>query len=250
MQRYFIQEQMSSKQLILSNDIFHHSIHVMRQKIDDQFIIVDKNQKSYLMKITQITSTEVTVELVKQLSERSELPVSITIACAFPKGDKLEWITQKGTELGVSGILAYPSQFSVVRWDEKKQYKKTQRLQKIAQEASEQSHRLVVPKVKFYSTFLSFLADFKDFDHILVAYEESAKQGEKAGLVQTFQQVQKGERILVIFGPEGGFSKEEIHQMTQQKGRTVGLGPRILRAETAPLYVLSACSYALELEKE
>ncbi len=82
---------------------------------------------------------------------------------------------------------------------------------------------------------------------LLIAYEESAKQGELANLAKVFQELTDGSRILAIFGPEGGLAPEEVEAFVEKGGILCGLGPRILRTETAPLYLLSAASYQWEL---
>lgn len=91
------------------------------------------------------------------------------------------------------------------------------------------------------------IAQFDSYDTVLVAYEESAKQGEKSQLAQVLSTCQPGARLCVLFGPEGGFAPQEIEQFLQAGAKLCGLGPRILRAETAPLYLLSAVSYQMEL---
>ncbi len=82
----------------------------------------------------------------------------------------------------------------------------------------------------------------------MIAYEESAKQGEQAQLVQTFQQLTSGQKLLVVFGPEGGLTQKEIENFQEAGGKLCGLGPRILRTETAPFYLLSAASFYYELQ--
>lgn len=94
-----------------------------------------------------------------------------------------------------------------------------------------------------------FLAQLDQFDRIVVAYEESAKEGESAALLQAVSGLEKGAKLLFIFGPEGGLSPAEIESFEAKGSVLAGLGPRILRAETAPLYALSALSVLLELEK-
>jgi 16S rRNA (uracil1498-N3)-methyltransferase len=156
-------------------------------------------------------------------------------------------VVQKGTELGAAGFIGFPAKTSVVKWDAKKLAKKQQRLEKIAQEAAEQSHRQVTPIVELLATEKEFLEKVATYDVIVVAYEESAKQGEHAQLARILQKVEKGTRLLAIFGPEGGLAPQEIETLVAMNGQLCGLGPRILRAETAPFYLLSAASYQLEL---
>ncbi len=248
MQRYFIEEPYDTRQdYELTGEIFHHMIRVMRMKAQDQIYLVFADQTAIVAEVTAVAEDKVIVrEIAKELQEK-ELPVAITIASGYPKGDKLEWIVQKATELGAAAFIGFPAKASVVKWDEKKLAKKQQRLEKIAQEAAEQSQRQVTPPVQLLANSSSFYQLLTDYDYVLVAYEESAKAGETAQLAQLLQKVELGARVLAVFGPEGGILPEEIEKLTAAGGILCGLGPRILRTETAPLYLLSAASYQLEL---
>ena len=86
------------------------------------------------------------------------MPVNVTIACGLPKGDKLDFIVQKGTELGMAGILPFEAERSIVKWDAKKGDKKVERLRKIAKEAAEQCHRTVIPNVASPASFKQLIA--------------------------------------------------------------------------------------------
>lgn len=246
MQRYFI-DQPHQSTIEVSGEPHHHMSRVMRMSVDDQVFLVFKDQIAIKAKITAIDSDKVTLAEVEKESLQRELPIQITIASGFPKGEKLELIVQKGTELGAHGFIAFPGESSVAKWDAKKQQKKRQRLNKIAQEAAEQSHRQALPEVSFASE-KELIASFADYDAVLIAYEESAKQGEQAQLVQTFQALEADQKLLVVFGPEGGLTPNEIEKFQAAGAKLCGLGPRILRTETAPFYLLSAASFYYELE--
>lgn len=246
MQRYFI-DQAYQPTVKISGEAHHHMSRVMRMSTDDQVFLVFNDQTAIKAKIIAINSETVTLEEVEKEQLERELPISITIASGFPKGEKLELIVQKGTELGAQAFIAFPGESSVAKWDAKKQKKKQQRLNKIAQEAAEQSHRQALPTVTFASE-KELITSFADYDAVLIAYEESAKQGEQAQLVQTFQQMQAGQKLLVVFGPEGGLTPKEISAFQAAGGKLCGLGPRILRTETAPFYLLSAASFYYELQ--
>lgn len=246
MQRYFVKEDRPSNGLLhLPKDTAHHFITVMRAENGSQCEIVLANHQAYLAELTDLDTAE--VKIVKPLPTNAELPLEVTIACGVPKTkDKPEIIVQKGTELGADHFIFFESERSISRWMGKKQQKKIDRLQKIAQGAAEQSHRNRIPDVRYVST-LSQLLDQSDADRQVVAWEESAKQGETSKLAQLLHQTHPHEKWLAIFGPEGGLSESEVRQMTDHNVIPVGLGPRILRAETAPLYFMSAISYAIEL---
>ena len=221
----------------------------MRMKPKDRVYLAFSDQQVIIAEIIEITEEKVYLTEIEKEEMEKELPSMITIASGYPKGDKLEWIVQKGTELGAHAFIGFPAKTSVVKWDAKKRKKRQERLIKIAQEAAEQSHRQIAPQVELLDTEKELFTQLSDYDVILVAYEESAKQGELANLAKVLNSVAAGSRILAIFGPEGGLMAEEINQFVDAGAIICGLGPRILRTETAPLYLLSAASYHWELNK-
>ena len=248
MQQYFVNGRAPQGIFQISDkDTAKHMFSVMRLQADDQIVLVFDDGIKRLARV--VDSQSQSVEIIEELADNVELPVSVTIAMGFPKGDKLEFVAQKATELGMVALWAFPADWSVVKWDGKKLAKKEEKLSKIAQGAAEQSKRNVIPQVKLFEKKAAFLAELEQFDKIFVAYEESAKEGETAVLARELSQMKSGEKILFIFGPEGGISPEEIEAFESKGGLKIGLGPRIMRAETAPLYALSSTSYALELMK-
>ena len=207
----------------------------MRMKVEEQFEIVDENSTLAIVELVCLEPFEVRV--IKTLNQKVELPVFTAIAVGLSKGDKLDWIVQKATELGVHEIIPIEMSRNVVKWNKDKASKKTERLQKIAEEASEQSHRLKVPFVSEVMTIDSLIEYTKPYHQKLIAYEEAVKEGETVQL----------EKIVFVFGPEGGIDEKEVAKLQMNEFHTCSLGPRILRAETAPLYALSALSYQCEL---
>ncbi|EJE98564.1 16S rRNA (uracil(1498)-N(3))-methyltransferase [Liquorilactobacillus mali] len=251
MQRYFIDKSEIADELVLPAEIYHHAIRVMRLHVDSQFELVLKTQKVALMRITQVTKEEARAVLINWIETKVELPVHVTIACALSKSDKAEWIVQKGTELGASEFIFFAGEFSVAKWEQKKVAKKVERLSKVALNAAQQSHRTKIPTVQYNQSLTSI--ELSGFDYKLVAYEESAKNGEKSNLFGLTESMKKEitnskqPELLAIFGPEGGISPREVDYMEKNRFVFAGLGPRIMRAETAPLYLLSALSFVIEL---
>jgi 16S rRNA (uracil1498-N3)-methyltransferase len=219
----------------------------MRMQIGDQIICVDQEGKQAVCALAEITDTSVVADVVQWKDEVTELPISITIASGLPKGDKLELIVQKGTELGAHQFLPFSATRSVVKWDEKKAMKKIDRWQKISKEAAEQSHRAFLPEVMSPVSFKELLIRSKDYDYKLVAFEEESRNGETSVFASTLKKMNNGESLLLVFGPEGGLTDEEIKLLKNSDFEVCGLGPRILRTETAPLYALAAISYHFEL---
>lgn len=225
----------------------HHIFTVMRTSVGEKIQLVFEEGKVGLAEV--VSSELCTVRLLKVLDVQTELPVHITVALGFPKGDKLEFISEKATELGASAIWAAPFKWSVAKWDSKKLAKKKEKLDKIVLGAAEQSRRQILPEICFFEKLSELVATFSQFDQVLIAYEESAKAGEQARLAQNMTSLKPGQKVLLLFGPEGGIAPEEIALFEQAGAEIVGLGPRIMRAETAPLYALSAFSTYFDLLK-
>ena len=253
MQRFFTVQkstEFKNEKLLLPQEIFHHAVDVLRMKVDDQFELVTADEKVYQCQLTKVEKHEGQFKIVKAIDREVEMPVKITIVCGVSKGDKAEDIVKKGTQLGAVRFIFLNSRYSVARWKNQKQAKKIKRLQTIALNAAEQSHRNHVPEVKWADSLDDVIAMNADADFKVVAYEESAKQDEKTVLAQIATQAREKDStsLVAFFGPEGGIAPEEINQLTAAGYQCAGLGPRILRAETAPLYLLAALSFATELE--
>lgn len=245
MQRYFVNEFINNR-FYISDEDRHHIVNVMRMGQGDR-LICSVDGKSALCSIEEIADDRVIASVVKWEEGTAELPVRVAIASGLPKGDKLEWIIQKGTELGAAEFIPFAAARSVVKWDQKKAKKKVERWRKIAKEAAEQSHRSLLPEVTDPIDFKALINISAGFDHRLVAYEEDAKEGEASVLSQTLKNIKPRQSLLFVFGPEGGLTKEEVRLLEEHQFQTCGLGPRILRTETAPLYALAAVSYQTEL---
>lgn len=252
MQRYFTKLSEVPADYQLEPQIFHHAIRVMRAKEGQVFELVDQQQRVKLMKLTRVFANQAFAKTLKTSLPQVELPVRVTILAGLIKNSKPDLLIQKATELGAAKIVFFNADFSVAQWKEQKVAKKLVRLQKIAQGAAEQSHRTQVPLINFVTELKKF--DFSKYQFKMAAYEESAKQGERQNLSLIIQKVkqeltrqQTKPSLVAVFGPEGGLSMAEVAYLQRQGCCLSGLGPRIMRAETAPWYLLAALSFALEL---
>ena len=248
--QYFVFREMpalGSEFIIENQQATHHIFTVMRAQMGETFQLVFEGGKVGLVEV--VNPADQSVKLLTELSVHTELPISVTIAVGFPKGDKLDFITEKATELGATNIWSAPFKWSVAKWDSKKLGKKQEKLEKIALGAAEQSRRQIIPDIQLFDHLSKLTEKFAEFDQVLIAYEESAKAGEKSAFGQALTNLSAGEKLLVLFGPEGGVAPEEIQNFEQLGAKAVGLGPRIMRAETAPLYALAALSTYFELLK-
>lgn len=245
MQRYFIEGKIPEDRLVvITGDDAKHIAKVMRQTAGDHLIAVMEGE-AHLAKIVT-ADFDVEVELGEKLETQVELPKKVTIACGLPKGDKLDLITQKATELGMYALLPFSAERSIVKWDSSKSGKKIGRLQKIAKEAAEQSHRTHIPEIHPVQSFKQLMVQAESYDAVIVAYEEEAREGNRTRFAEILKALYDKDSVLIVFGPEGGISESEVAALKNFGAVFTSLGPRILRTETAPLYALAAISCEYE----
>jgi 16S rRNA (uracil1498-N3)-methyltransferase len=249
LQRYFVSNDqfLNEQKVAIVGDDYHHIVRVMRMNVGEKIVCCNENGMTAYCEIEKITNDEVIAAIVEWVEEQTELPINVYIAQGLPKGDKLDFVIQKGTELGAFAFIPFLAARSVVKWDEKKGDKKVERWKRISKEAAEQSHRTKIPSV-YHPMSVNKLIEFSStIDYKIIAYEEEARRGERENLIKVLHEMKRGQSLLAVFGPEGGFSEKEA-ALFQEKGFiSCSLGPRILRAETAPLYLLAAISYQFEL---
>ncbi|PSL45031.1 16S rRNA (uracil1498-N3)-methyltransferase [Salsuginibacillus halophilus] len=247
MQRYFVTpEQFEADQVFITGDDAKHISKVMRLGEGDAIIALDHHGFQGVYQITAVSSSEVTGQLKETLASEAELPVKVTIGQGLAKKDKLETVIQKSTELGAFAIQPFRADHSVVKWDESKADKKLERFEKIAKEAAEQAERSIIPDIYPVQDFNELIASAESFDSCFFVYEQTGRKGEHNTLHEAMQHIPSGGTLFVAVGPEGGFSESEAEAAIAAGFHPVSAGPRILRTETAPLYILSAVSYYFE----
>ena len=244
MPRFFIDPSavLDGKILITGEDA-HHICRVLRMKPGDALTVCDFFNTEYRCTVEETRGDGVLLSVSSSSPSKSEPPFPIALYMALPKGDKMELIIQKATELGVTDIIPFSSAFTVVRLDSQNAEKKRERWQKIARSASEQCGRGRIPTVHLPMTFKNAIADGNTRTGMhLFCYECEEEQTLKS----LFENCPVPEGISFFVGAEGGFSKEEAALAKASGYRSVSLGKRILRCETAPLYLLSALSFFYE----
>ena len=181
MQRYFLKQPIADDIVLTAEqDVFKHFGKVLRARVGSQAEFVSQDQEVVVGEVVAITPTEMTLKVVSRLTENVELPVQVTVIVSPLKNDRSDWFVQKATELGVHRIIFTTMTRTVADW-RKQQLKKAMRLEKIAQAAAEQSHRLMIPTIDFLS-WSEVLSLPKQAG--IVAWEESAREGEVGTLVQ------------------------------------------------------------------
>ncbi len=237
------EDQRTQKGYIISGDDYNHIANVLRMKTGDKFL-VSIGGKSDLCVITEITACEVLCEIEEEDYNDTSLPIEIYLFQGLPKAEKMELIIQKCVELGVEGIYPTVMEHCVVKLDNKKKALKTERWQKIAESAAKQCKRSIIPKIHEPVSFKNAVELLSKMDLFLVPYEnELGMQATKNAL----SRIQKGTKIGILIGPEGGFSQKEIDFCTENGGNKISLGKRILRTETASITAVGMCMLYAEM---
>lgn len=231
MQRYFAKAKQLDKFILYEQDL-HHIKNVMRNKINDKIEVV-YNDLVYICLIKSISPIE--LEIIDKFVEDRELTPDLTIAISLVQEQKFDLILQKLTELGVSTIIPLKTERSIVKLDDQKLTKKYQRWQTICKEASEQSHRTKIPEISKVMTIKELSTVSNSLK--LICSLDKASQPVGNYLTSDVQE------ILFAIGPEGGFSKEEENFLLNNSFNPVTLGKRVMRVETAAIYVASIINY-------
>ena len=224
---------------------------VLRMQVGECICLCDGARTDFTGKITELTRSRVTVELIKRERNNTEPPYEAVLYQALVKGDKMDMIIQKSVELGVSKIVPVSCSRSIVRLDGKDIEKKIARWQKIAEEAARQCGRGVIPKIEAPISFTAALEQAAKKSDLVFLPWEGEKSRPLSTLLDEFAvnlpSGEPGLPVLSFFiGPEGGFDPHEIDRAESSSVKTVTLGRRILRTETAGIAVLSMFIYRLE----
>lgn len=247
MYKFFVSNnQIKDKKITIVGEDVNHIKNVLRLNIDEKIIICNKNTaKSYIASILNISKEKIACNIIEENSSTTESNVNIDLFQGLPKSDKMEYIIQKTTELGVKHIYPVVLERCVVKIDKKDESKKISRWQKIAESAAKQSKRDFIPTVENIINLENICKNISKYDIILLAYENE----ESNTIKQELQKIDKRENtnIGVVIGPEGGFTEKEVDTLIKAGAKCVTLGKRILRTETAPLVMLSDIIYEFEL---
>lgn len=256
MPKFFVENnQIKNDTIYIKDKDVNHIKKVLRKNIEDEITICNENTKQdYLCKITNIEENEITCKILKELETNVESNIEVSIFQGLPKADKMELIIQKSVELGVHDIIPIEMKRCVVKLKEKDKTKKIERWQKISEVAAKQCGRNYIPKINNIENLKEISEKIKDYDAVLVAYEEEKENTLKNELKLLKKDNQENNdnannekiKIAVVIGPEGGIDKEEINALEKNGAKIITLGKRILRTETVALNVLSIIMYELE----
>ena len=240
MTRFFVTpEELKPNFLVLTGENAQHA-KVLRLKNGEEVLVCDGQGHECLCAVSDISEGQFSLVVKSRRESESEPAVQVSVYMAFPKGDKLEHVIQKATELGAYEIVAFPSARCVSKPDEKSLKKKLDRWQKIAASAAEQSGRGRIPEVLVIGSYRDALERASKADKALLFYENEQALTLKMAMEQGSCQT-----VSLLSGPEGGLEEKEVAQAREKGFQICTLGKRILRCETAPLCALSAVMYAV-----
>lgn len=246
MPRFFVQSnQIENGIVTVRGDDAHHISRALRMAVGDTITVCDMSATEYECELLQFLPDCVKAKILTSAKSEVEPPAFITLYQALPKGDKLDSIIQKAVECGVSRIVPFESERCVVRAKADSEARKTERRARIATEAAKQCGRALLPEVMGTCTYAQVLADAASHDVVLFCYEGDGTR--PVGSILRERVWREGERIAIVIGSEGGFSQSEANAARDAGFCMTGLGPRILRTETASGFVLACISCALEL---
>jgi 16S rRNA (uracil1498-N3)-methyltransferase len=223
---------------IIDEDVRHIRT-VLRKQPGDMLTLLDGQGKEYTVRITAVEKAKIVTEIVDR-RERHPAPPIVDLGQGIAKADKMDWIVQKATELGVSSIVPLVTERTIVKVRDEE--KRVSRWQKICREAAMQSARPDIPAVLRIQTFDAFLERCASVPGtlLLCPWEEGTQP------IKEVLQVRPGiEKVVVLIGPEGGFSNAEAEVARSKGFHLVSLGRNILRTETAAIAVLSMITYEL-----
>jgi 16S rRNA (uracil1498-N3)-methyltransferase len=218
----------------ISGADYRHIVKVLRMKEGDAITLFDGNAVEYEGRISRVGSRDIVVDINSSRKATTDSPLCVTLLQGLPKGDKMDYIVEKATELGVHRIVPVITERSQVRSTGKKK-----RWERIAVEASKQCGRTKPPAIENtinYSEAINYSAD----NELALILHVGSQVSLKDFLNNTLQHPKN---IIVLIGPEGGFSENEVLLASEMGFTSLGLGPRTLRTETAGLAVLSIIQF-------
>ncbi len=235
MPHFFINSNSKTENKIVVSDAdnYRHIARSLRARVGENLLLIDENQIQYETKIKEINSREIICEVEKSYPSKRDLEFDLYLAQSPLRSDAQLTVMEKATELGVRGVYPVFTENCALKVN------KQEKWQKVMNEASKQCERAKIPTCYEPITFDELLA--KPFDKVIVLAERSTEKSLKQYLSEN--PTKKGEKILAIIGPEGGFSQKEFDYFKSKNLPLISLGDLILKAETAVIVTLGDIVY-------
>lgn len=256
MPRFFVQLDkidLEHKTVLIEGEDAHHISRSLRMAKGERITVCDMQGIEYDCEIRDFCDdSSVTAEIISRLDCSSEPPYKVILYQGLPKGDKLDSVIQKSVECGVFALQPFESSRCIAKEKSDSGDKKLIRRNKIALEAAKQSGRGIVPRILPTVSFKEAVDRASEADIPLFCYEDEHTVSLKNALCSRRDLFSRDRQptLSVVIGSEGGFSPQEAEYAREHGMLTVGLGPRILRTETAPAFVLGCLAYELEMDEQ
>lgn len=247
MGKFFVKtNQIEEKKIIILNDDVNHIKNVLRLNILDNIEVCNKDTgDNYNCQISNISNNQIECEIINKMDSITEGNVKIDVYQGLPKFDKMEFIIQKGTELGVTNFIPVKFNRCIVKIDKKDEEKKLPRWQKISEVASKQSGRDIIPNIEKIVGVKDICDIINKYDIVLLAYEQEKDNYIKNEL-EKIKNTKMSFNIAIVIGPEGGIEEKEVEILKNAGAKVISLGKRILRTETVCMQMVSIIMYELE----
>ena len=232
-------EHLTADRAVLTGPGYHHLRHVLRFKPGDELVVFDGAGRECFGVLELFQGETAVVRILGDAGRSTESGLDLTIAPCLAKGKKIDLIVEKVIELGADRVCVVTSERSVGRLDPAQALDRVERWRRIAKAAAEQSGRTVMPVIERIRTFEEFVAN-KPADALGLLFTTGAEKNPAATLRVRFPDVT---RVIAMIGPEGGFAPEEIEYAQTHGFVAVGLGPRVLRTETAAIVASAICQH-------
>lgn len=239
MSRFFVPKSaVGGKYIKVGGEEAHHILDVMRLKELDKVITFDGTGKEYVGFIKEARRKDLVIEIVETRTPLHKEGSKITLIQAITKKDKMDYIVEKATELGVSSVIPVASSRTIPDWDEAKRSANAERWRKIALEASKQCGRSDVPLIGKVVSFGEGIKGSDSYDLAMIAV-----LNDETVPMKTILSGFKGGNVAIAIGPEGDFTSDEVKDAKKANFRPVSLGKLVLKSDTAGLAAIAVLNY-------
>ncbi len=237
MARFFLPaRQIEGRRATITGVELNHLRRVLRLRPQDRVVLFDDAGCEHEGIIRSLSEDRGEIDIIRSYQVNNESPLKTTLALGLTKGEKMDWVVEKATELGVHTVVPFVSRYTIPKLDERKMSQRSERWQKIALSAAKQCGRVCIPEIMALTDFRDLLEPVWRDKLRLLFWEKECQHG----LLELKETRTSIGEVVVMIGPEGGFSAQEAALALDHGFKPVRLGPRILRAETAAVAALSA----------
>lgn len=232
---FFRSDDVHNRHIKITGALDHHLREVLRCQVGERLQLIDEKEQGYLGEVVSTDRSGTVLTLLDPIPRPPFSSLSIILGQALLKGENIDWVIRKGTELGIERVVPLTTLRTTVRFREERGHTQRERWQRIAQEAAQQSERWTIPEIETPQTLHDFIHGTpRDVSRLILWEKEPIGSGKRI-----FQEHFPSKKVFFLVGPEGGFEEEEVREALNLGFLPVSLGPRTLRAETAAISFLA-----------